>query len=117
MPTAGEDGVFASCAGPATSLGSWYPRSAVRRNEEAMSLRAKFFAVTYDRQMAKTEKAGLRAMREHLLAGAHGDVLEIGGGTGNNLPYYGPDVRSLTITEPEPAMVRRLKRKVEEHRP
>jgi len=82
-----------------------------------MSLRAKFFAVTYDRQMAKTEKAGLRAMREHLLAGAHGDVLEIGGGTGNNLPYYGPDVRSLTITEPEPAMLRRLERKTREQRP
>jgi len=73
--------------------------------------------VTYDRQMAKTEKAGLRAMREHLLAGAHGDVLEIGGGTGNNLPYYGPDVRSLTITEPEPAMLRRLERKTREQRP
>ena len=40
-----------------------------------MALRAKFFALTYDRQMAKTEKAGLRARREGLLAGATGHVL------------------------------------------
>ena len=66
-----------------------------------MSLRTRFFALTYDRQIAKTEKAGLRAFRERLLAGASGDVLEIGGGTGANLPWYGPAVTSLTITEPQ----------------
>ena len=65
-----------------------------------MSLRTKFFAMTYDRQIAGAEKAGLRAFRERLLAGASGDVLEIGGGTGLNLSCYGPAVRSLTITEP-----------------
>jgi ubiquinone/menaquinone biosynthesis C-methylase UbiE len=77
-----------------------------------MSLRTKLFALTYDRQMARTEKAGLRAMRERLLAGAHGDVLEIGGGTGLNLTCYGPAVGSLTITEPQPPMLRRLERRV-----
>jgi ubiquinone/menaquinone biosynthesis C-methylase UbiE len=82
-----------------------------------MSLRTTFFALTYDRQMTGTERAGLRAFRERLLAGAHGDVLEIGGGTGANLPCYGPDVRSLTITEPQPAMLRRLQRRIGEHRP
>ena len=54
-----------------------------------MSLRSKFFALTYDRQIAKAEQAGLHAMRERLLAGASGDVVEIGGGTGLNLPCYG----------------------------
>ena len=34
-----------------------------------MSLRTRFFAMTYDRQIAKTEKAGLRAFRERLLDG------------------------------------------------
>ncbi len=82
-----------------------------------MSLRTKFFAMTYDRQIAKTEEAGLRASRERLLAGAHGDVIEIGGGTGANLPHYGTEVTSLTITEPEPAMLRRLEGKSREHRP
>jgi ubiquinone/menaquinone biosynthesis C-methylase UbiE len=82
-----------------------------------MSLRSEIFAMTYDRQSAKAEKAGLRAMRERLLAGAHGDVIEIGGGTGANLTCYGPDVTSLTVTEPERAMLRRLERKAREQRP
>ena len=79
-------------------------------------MRSKFFALTYDRQMAKTEKAGLRAFRERLLAGLRGDVLEIGGGTGANLPWYGPAVTSLTLTEPQPPMLRRLERTAGEHR-
>ena len=82
-----------------------------------MTLRTRFFALTYDRQMAGTEKAGLRAFREALLAGAKGRVIEIGGGTGANLPCYGPAVESLTITEPELPMLRRLERMVREHRP
>ena len=82
-----------------------------------MSLRTRFFALTYDRQMAGAENAGLRAFRERLLTRANGDVIEIGGGTGLNLPCYGPDVRSLTITEPESSMLRRLESKVREHRP
>ena len=73
-----------------------------------MSLRSKFFALTYDRQIAKAEQGGLHAMRERLLAAASGDVVEIGGGTGLNLPCYGPQLRTLTITEPEPPMLRRL---------
>jgi hypothetical protein len=48
-----------------------------------MTLRSKFFAMTYDRQMTKVEKAGLRVCREGLLAGAAGRVLEIGAGTGS----------------------------------
>ncbi len=82
-----------------------------------MTLRSRFFAMTYDRQMGKVEKAGLRALREGLLAGASGRVLEIGGGTGANLPFYGPAVESLTITEPETPMLRRLQRKVGQQAP
>jgi len=82
-----------------------------------MTLRAGFFALTYDRQMAGTEKAGLRAFRESLLARATGHVLEIGGGTGANLPCYGPAVESLTMTEPQPPMLRRLRQRVREQVP
>ena len=80
-----------------------------------MSFRDSLFALTYDRQLARAEEAGLRAMRKRLLAGAAGQVLEIGAGTGANLPCYGPDVESLTVTEPLVPMVRRLERHVREH--
>jgi ubiquinone/menaquinone biosynthesis C-methylase UbiE len=76
-----------------------------------MSLRSTFFASTYDRFSKKSEEAGLAEMRRNLIAGANGDVLEIGGGTGANLSYYGAAVKSLTITEPEPPMLKRLERK------
>jgi ubiquinone/menaquinone biosynthesis C-methylase UbiE len=82
-----------------------------------MTLRARFFALTYDRQMARAERAGLAEFRARLLAGAAGRVLEIGGGTGANLPCYGPAVEELTITEPQPAMLRRLERKAHQEAP
>jgi len=82
-----------------------------------MSLRSRLFALTYDRQLAKVERAGLSALRQELLAGASGRVLEVGGGTGANLAFYGPGVESLTVTEPEPPMLRRLERRVREQAP
>jgi len=77
-----------------------------------MSFRASLFAMTYDRQIAKAEEAGLRAMRQRLLASAAGQVLEIGAGTGANLPCYGREVEHLTVTEPHVPMVRRLEGRV-----
>lgn len=79
-----------------------------------MSLRARFFAMAYDRFSARAEDAGLRALRQRLLAAAAGQVIEIGGGTGANLPCYGPAVESLTVTEPAVPMLRRLERRVQE---
>jgi ubiquinone/menaquinone biosynthesis C-methylase UbiE len=76
-----------------------------------MSLGTRFFAATYDRFMRSTEDGGLRALRGELLAGATGDVLEIGGGTGLNLRHYGTRVQTLTVTEPYPPMLRRLQRR------
>jgi ubiquinone/menaquinone biosynthesis C-methylase UbiE len=76
-----------------------------------MSVYGRLFAAGYDKFMAGTEKAGLRARREALLAGVTGRVLEIGGGTGANLAFYG-DVEDLVITEPEEPMAQRLERKV-----
>jgi ubiquinone/menaquinone biosynthesis C-methylase UbiE len=82
-----------------------------------MGLRRRFIALTYDRQLAKVEQTGLGELRQSLLADASGRVLEVGGGTGANLPFYGPDVESLTITEPEPSMLRRLEQRVREQSP
>jgi hypothetical protein len=82
-----------------------------------MSVWGRIFAVIYDHMMAKTENAGLSAHRRALLAAAAGDVLEIGAGTGTNLLYYGDGVRTLTFTEPEKPMVRRLQKRILERRP
>jgi ubiquinone/menaquinone biosynthesis C-methylase UbiE len=41
-------------------------------------------------------------------------VLEIGAGTGANLPLYGPKVEALTVTEPEAPMARRLAKRLRE---
>ena len=82
-----------------------------------MSLRTRFFALTYDRQMVKIEKAGLQAHRQQLLSPLSGHVLEIGGGTGANLALYGAAVTSLTVTEPDPSMLRRLEAHARERMP
>ena len=79
-----------------------------------MGVRSRFFAFTYDRFSKGMEEAGLAEMRRNLIEGASGDVLEIGGGTGANLSYYAAGVESLTITEPERPMLKRLERKARE---
>jgi len=73
-----------------------------------MSLGGLLFAAGYDRLMAASERGGLARHRQALLAGATGRVLEVGGGTGANLPYYGRSVSELVIAEPDPFMRRRL---------
>ena len=79
-----------------------------------MSFGGWLFAAMYDRMLAGTEKAGLRERRARLLESAHGKVLEIGAGTGANLPLYGPNVEALTVTEPEAPMARRLAKHLRE---
>jgi len=67
------------------------------------------FAALYDRMCAPAEHAGLADRRRRLLARAEGDVLEIGGGTGANLPHYpSAGVERVVVVEPDGAMRRRL---------
>ncbi len=56
-------------------------------------------AAPYDRGMAPLERLALRRMRARLLVHATGQVLEIGVGTGANLPHYGPAVCLNAIDE------------------
>lgn len=44
----------------------------------------------YDAVMSRAERVALRDWRRALLAGASGDVVELGAGTGANVPYYPP---------------------------
>jgi ubiquinone/menaquinone biosynthesis C-methylase UbiE len=68
--------------------------------------------------MSRTcEEAGVRHLRMDLLAAAAGRVLEIGAGTGLNLPHYGGKVESLVVAEPERPMLGRLQQAVREQAP
>ena len=47
---------------------------------------------------------GMGEMRDEALAGAHGDVLEIGFGTGLNLSHYPTGVARVTAVDPMDAL-------------
>jgi ubiquinone/menaquinone biosynthesis C-methylase UbiE len=65
-------------------------------------------AAFYDRAMQGMEDAGLSGWRRDLLAPLAGSVLEIGAGTGSNLPFFPPAVTSLVLSEPDRHMRARL---------
>jgi ubiquinone/menaquinone biosynthesis C-methylase UbiE len=50
--------------------------------------------------------------RRELLAQARGNILEIGFGTGLNLPYYPPDVGKVTAVDPNVGMYRRARGRI-----
>jgi SAM-dependent methyltransferase len=77
-------------------------------------MRGRFFAAIYDRLFAAPEEAGLRELRAELLRRARGRTLEVGAGTGLNLPHYGADVTELVLTEPDPHMAKRLRAQLPE---
>mgnify|MGYP006283194817 CR=1 FL=1 len=56
-----------------------------------------------------TGHAQMVALRRELLAAAAGDVVEIGFGSGLNLPYYPRGVASLTAIEPNAGMLDRAR--------
>ncbi|WP_028933392.1 class I SAM-dependent methyltransferase [Pseudonocardia spinosispora] len=66
----------------------------------------------YDPFLWLGERRGMRDRRAALLRAARGRTLEIGAGTGLNLPHYPSDVDELLLTEPSPAMASSLHRRV-----
>src|SRR6185369_6558487 len=52
--------------------------------------------------------------RQDLLAQAHGNVLEIGFGTGLNLPHYPKQVRKITTVDPNVGMSRLAQKRIEQ---
>jgi ubiquinone/menaquinone biosynthesis C-methylase UbiE len=71
------------------------------------------FSALYDRCFKAAEEAGLREMRRDVLAGARGRVLEVGAGTGLNIELYPEQgIESLTLSEPDPLMVKQLREKL-----
>ena len=75
----------------------------------------RILARLYDPSLWLGEIAGMRGRRRTLLAGASGRVVEIGAGTGLNVDHYPDGVAELVLVEPEPAMRRRLERRLHRH--
>lgn len=64
----------------------------------------------YDASMNVMEAFGLSRWREWLVRGAAGKVLEVGCGTGRNLPLYGEEVQVVAL-EPYVGVLRRTLRR------
>jgi ubiquinone/menaquinone biosynthesis C-methylase UbiE len=69
------------------------------------------FAVLYDRMTAPLEQGVLAERRAGLLADLTGTVLDVGAGTGANLPHLRSASR-VVAAEPDPAMRRRMAAKL-----
>ena len=73
---------------------------------------ARVVAAAYDPFLWIGERAGMRRHRHDLVTLARGRTLEIGSGTGLNLPHYPDDLDGLVLAEPDPSMRRRLENAV-----
>ena len=67
----------------------------------------------YDLLSRSAEKGELGRRRHDLLSGLEGTVLEIGAGTGLNLPHY-QQAEKVVAVEPDPSMARRLPGRIAE---
>jgi ubiquinone/menaquinone biosynthesis C-methylase UbiE len=74
-------------------------------------------AALYEKVTASSEAGSIRGWRTELLTQLTGEVLEVGAGTGKNIPHYPRSVSRLVLTEPDPHMRRRLYRRVRAERP
>ena len=69
------------------------------------------FSAVYDPLLWVGERTGMAQRRAELLRRAKGQVLELGAGTGLNLPHYPDGLEELVLTEPAPPMAARLERR------
>ena len=76
-------------------------------------IRDRFRPALYDFCGGRMEKHFV-AHRRKALGHVRGRLLEIGGGTGFNLPHYPRDIEELVITEPAPGMLERARRRAAE---
>jgi SAM-dependent methyltransferase len=73
---------------------------------------ARAFAVVYDPFLWVGERAGVRGLRKELLGKARGYTVEIGSGTGLNLPHYPEELDELVLVEPDLSMRGRLEKRL-----
>jgi SAM-dependent methyltransferase len=74
------------------------------------------FSALYSVLARASERGDIGERRRHLLAWAHGRVVEIGAGTGLNFRHYPEAVSQVVAIEPDPAMIRRARRVAAEAR-
>lgn len=75
---------------------------------------SELFAAIYDPVLVPFEVMGLSKWRDWVVHAARGNVLEIGVGTGANLPYY-RDVKAVAAIDPDGASLRRAAAKTNGH--
>ena len=74
----------------------------------------RWFASIYDRLLTSSERSYMRRIREEIVGGARGRVLELGAGTGASFPYYNDHAEEVVATEPDPHMLERARRRAED---
>jgi ubiquinone/menaquinone biosynthesis C-methylase UbiE len=77
-----------------------------------MNLWEHVFSALYDPLLWVGERTGMAKRRRDLLSQASGRVLELGAGTGLNLPHYPDEIENLTLTEPAAPMLPKLERRL-----
>jgi SAM-dependent methyltransferase len=77
----------------------------------------RLFAAYYPWLLERSENAGQRETRAQLIAGATGRTLEIGAGSGANLPHYSAAVTELVVSEPSSHMLEHLRRALDDDPP
>ncbi|MFO7577035.1 MAG: class I SAM-dependent methyltransferase [Pelovirga sp.] len=75
-------------------------------------MRSALIATFYDHFLLRAEHRFLGGWRDETLAHACGCCVEIGAGTGLNLPRYPAAVQHLIVSEPDAAMRRELGKKI-----
>lgn len=73
-------------------------------------------ALLYDPVLGIIERRGMSRWRAELLSAARGRVLEIGAGTGLNLPHYPEAVDEIVLVEPDHHMRSVLERRAKRSR-
>ena len=72
-------------------------------------LSERLFASYYPALARRSDRAGQARTRERLLALCQGATLEIGAGSGANLPWYPKAVTELVLADPSPYMLDHLR--------
>jgi ubiquinone/menaquinone biosynthesis C-methylase UbiE len=67
----------------------------------------------YDLGGRRAERGELGELRRRLVSGLEGEILEVGGGTGANLPHY-ERANRVVVVEPDPGMAKQIPKKLAE---